>query len=86
MSRVKEIINASKSISTPIITACLEIDEDSEFARRVKGRIEKTTLGEISDYIEEVYTTYNCFILIKLNIDRIRLLQLEVDAESIRYR
>lgn len=83
--RVKEIINASKSISTPIITACLEIDEDSEFARRVKGRIEKTTLGEISDYIEEVYTTYNCFILIKLNIDRIRLLQLEVDAESIRY-
>lgn len=53
--RIKEIINASKKISTPIITAYLENDSDPEFARRVKGRIEKTTLGEISEYIEEVY-------------------------------
>lgn len=53
--RIKEIINASKKISTPIITAYLENDTDPEFARRVKGRIEKTTLGEISEYIEEVY-------------------------------
>lgn len=53
--RIKEIINASKKISTPIITAYLENDIDPEFARRVKGRIEKTTLGEISEYIEEVY-------------------------------
>lgn len=53
--RIKEIINASKKISTPIITAHLENDTDPEFARRVKGRIEKTTLGEICEYIEEVY-------------------------------
>ena len=53
--RIKEIINASKKISTPIITAYLENDSDAEFARRVKGRIEKTTLGEISEYIEEVF-------------------------------
>merc|ERR1719251_807589 len=52
--RIKEIINASRKISTPIITATLELDNDPEFARRVKGRIEKTTLGEISEYIEEV--------------------------------
>ncbi|KAJ8870241.1 hypothetical protein PR048_029262 [Dryococelus australis] len=45
--RIKEIINASKKISTPIITAHLENDTDAEFARRVKGRIEKTTLGEV---------------------------------------
>jgi len=45
--RIKEIINASKNISTPIITAHLEVDDDAEFARRVKGRIEKTTLGEV---------------------------------------
>ncbi|KOB68218.1 DNA-directed RNA polymerase [Operophtera brumata] len=44
--RVKEIINASKVISTPIITAELTDPYDQEFARRVKGRIEKTTLGE----------------------------------------
>ena len=32
--RIKEIINASKKISTPIITVCLENDKDAEFARR----------------------------------------------------
>lgn len=83
--RIKEIINASKNISTPIITAHLENDTDPEFARRVKGRIEKTTLGEVSEYIEEVYLPYDGFLLIKLDIERIRLLRLEVDADSIRY-
>ena len=46
--RIKEIINASKAISTPIITAELDKDDDQEVARIVKGRIEKTLLGEVS--------------------------------------
>ncbi|XP_063217430.1 DNA-directed RNA polymerase III subunit RPC1 [Bacillus rossius redtenbacheri] len=83
--RIKEIINASKQISTPIITAHLEDDTDAEFARRVKGRIEKTTLGEVCEYIEEVYLPDDSFLLLKLDIERIRLLKLEVDADSIRY-
>jgi DNA-directed RNA polymerase beta' subunit len=49
--RIKEIINASKSISTPIITASLECNNDIKAARIVKGRIEKTVLGEISKSI-----------------------------------
>ena len=57
--RIKEIINASKKISTPIITVALEDDTDAEFARRVKGRIEKTTLGEVSEYLQE--GLLNCF-------------------------
>ncbi|KAL1139349.1 hypothetical protein AAG570_006333 [Ranatra chinensis] len=83
--RIKEIINASKNISTPIITAYLENDTDQEFARRVKGRIEKTTLGEVTEYLEEIYVSCDCFLLIKLDLERIRLLKLEVDAESIKY-
>ncbi|XP_059619730.1 DNA-directed RNA polymerase III subunit RPC1 [Phlebotomus argentipes] len=83
--RIVEIINASKTISTPIITAELENNESMEFARKVKGRIEKTTLGEISSYIEEVYKSSDCFLLIKLDIDRIRVLGLEIDAETIRF-
>ena len=43
----QEIINASKAISTPIITAFLVNDQDERAARIVKGRIEKTTLGEV---------------------------------------
>lgn len=83
--RIKEIINANPKISTPIITAVLDNDEDQEFARRVKGRIEKTTLGEITEYIEEVYLPDNSFLLVKLDTDRIKLLKLEVDIHSIQY-
>merc|ERR1712150_306833 len=81
--RIKEIINASKSISTPIITAELDVFKDPEFARIVKGRIEKTLLGEVSEYFEEVYLPDECFVLIKLSLERINLLKLEVNIDSI---
>ena len=55
------------------------------FKFRVKGRIEKTTLGEVSEYFEEVFLPDDCFLLVKLDVDRIKLLKLEVTAESIRY-
>ncbi len=55
--RIKEIINASKNISTPIITAQLEVDDDADIGRVVKGRIEKTRLGEVSIYREEITAT-----------------------------
>ncbi|KAG5879450.1 hypothetical protein JTB14_027687 [Gonioctena quinquepunctata] len=83
--RIKEIINASKNISTPIIRASLVNNTDPWFAREVKGRIERTTLGEISTSIDEVYTNTDAFLLIQLNYERIKLLKLEVNAESIRY-
>ena len=73
--RIKEIINASKKISTPIVTATLERDDDVEFARVVKGRVEITTLGEVSEYFEEVFLPDACFMLIKLDLGRIRLLK-----------
>ena len=45
--RIKEIINASKNISTPIIS-CKLVTRDSEAsARIVKGRLEKTMLGDV---------------------------------------
>lgn len=81
--RIKEIINASKVISTPIITAPLDVDDDPEFARVVKGRIEKTLLGEVARFIEEVYEPDDCYIRIVLDTNRIRLLKLEIDANSI---
>ncbi|KAH3863264.1 DNA-directed RNA polymerase III subunit RPC1-like [Dreissena polymorpha] len=82
--RIKEIMNASKNISTPIITAHLDVDNDAEFARVVKGRIEKTELGEVSEYLEEVFLPDDCFILVKLDLERIRLLKLEVNVASIK--
>ncbi|VDN04831.1 unnamed protein product [Thelazia callipaeda] len=83
--RIKEIINGVKLISTPIITAALTNDKDEDLARKVKARIEKTMLGEICDYIEEVYLPDDCFILLKVNAKRVRLLQLEITMSSIAH-
>lgn len=45
--RIKEIINASKSINTPIITTKLVASGSEMAARIVKGRLEKTYLGDV---------------------------------------
>lgn len=44
--RIKEIINAVKQISTPVITVSLANSNDEKLGRRVKARLEKTTLGK----------------------------------------
>ena len=46
--RIKEIINASKTISTPIISCKLVASQSEQSARIVKGRLEKTHLGDVS--------------------------------------
>lgn len=45
--RIKEIINAAKSISTPIISCKLVTADSEPSARIVKGRLEKTHLGDV---------------------------------------
>jgi DNA-directed RNA polymerase III subunit RPC1 len=82
--RLKEIINAAKAISTPIITAKLERDDNKVAARLVKAVIEKTSLGEISKYIKEVYSKSSCYISIELDLHAIDQLKLDVDAHSVR--
>jgi len=82
--RLKEIINASKNISTPIITAKLVQDDNKVGARIVKAGIEKTTLGEVSTYIKEVYSGDDCYLSIQLDMDAIDQLRLNIDAVSVR--
>ena len=82
--RLKEIINASKLISTPIITAKLVQDDNKVGARVVKAQIEKTNLGEISTYIKEVYAPDKCYISIQLDMDAIDQLKLDIDAYTVR--
>lgn len=83
--RIVEIINATKTISTPVITAEIVNNTSMEYARKVKSRIEKTTLGEVSSYIEEVYKQDDCYLVIRLDLNRIKVLGLEINAETIRY-
>jgi DNA-directed RNA polymerase III subunit RPC1 len=45
--RIKEIINAAKLISTPIISCKLVTSDSEPSARIVKGRLERTHLGDV---------------------------------------
>jgi DNA-directed RNA polymerase III subunit RPC1 len=80
-----QIINAAKAISTPIITAELETDDNKVAARIVKAGIEKTSLGEVAKYMKEVYSGSKCYIKIELNLEAIEQLKLNVDAVSVRH-
>jgi len=84
--RLKEIINASKLISTPIITAKLQNGSQETTARVVKASIEKTTLGEISEYIEEIYAPNQTYLTVKLDQKAISELQLDITVNSVRER
>ena len=81
--RIKEIINATDKISTPIITARLVNEDSVVSARIVKARIEKTELGDIAEYVKEVYTAEGCYLSIKLDLQAISALKLEVTVESV---
>jgi len=83
--RIKEIINAAKIISTPIVRAPL-LNQHSEAAARVtKGRIEKTFLGDIASVIEEAWTEDSACVLVHVDEKAINMLQLELTLSDIKW-
>lgn len=84
--RLKEIINAAKIISTPIIEARLIQSDSMTSARIVKARIEKTMLGEISEYIKEVHTRTGSYVSVKLDKEAIKNLHLNLTAADVKKR
>ncbi|EEH50345.1 DNA-directed RNA polymerase III core subunit RPO31 [Paracoccidioides brasiliensis Pb18] len=81
--RIKEIINASKEISTPVITCQLVNKGDLRAAQIVKGRVEKTFMRDIIYYIEEDWTGNDAYINIKIDFSTIQNLQLELGLQDI---
>ena len=81
--RIKEIINASKSISTPVITCGLLGKEDATAARIVKGRIEKTYLGNILHSMSNEWSTDRQKIRLMLDTERINKLQLGIQPAEV---
>jgi DNA-directed RNA polymerase III subunit RPC1 len=82
--RIKEIINAVKDISTPIISAKLINSRSLVSARIAKGKLEKTLLGDIAYYVKEVFTPKGCYLSIKLDTTAIENLRLEINAEKVK--
>ncbi|XP_028071827.1 DNA-directed RNA polymerase III subunit 1 isoform X2 [Camellia sinensis] len=82
--RIKEIINAAKKISTPIITATLECDDNLKTARMVKGRVEKTVLGEVAKSVRIVITSRSASIVVTLDMESIQASQLCINAQIVK--
>lgn len=83
--RIKEIINAVKEISTPIISVkLLKENNNVVSARIVKGKLEKTLLGDIALYIKEVFTPRGCYLSIKIDTRTTDSLRLDIDAEKVK--
>ncbi|KNA22334.1 hypothetical protein SOVF_034890 [Spinacia oleracea] len=82
--RIKEIISASKKISTPIIMAKLEDDNNMKMAESVKGQIEKTLLGQVSKSIKLVMSSIRASVVVKLDMEKINSLRLCINAYTIK--
>ncbi|KAJ3810847.1 hypothetical protein F5876DRAFT_40963 [Lentinula aff. lateritia] len=83
--RIKEIINAAKAISTPIISCKLVTADSEASARIVKGRLEKTLLGDISSVLEEAWAPEYTYIGVLVDTDAIQKLQLELTLDDIKW-
>ena len=81
--RIKEIINASKVISTPVISCELTSKTDIIAARVVKGRIEKTFLKDIIYYVELMWALDGGHLLLKVDFETIGRLQLDITMFDI---
>ncbi|KAM6584549.1 hypothetical protein CsatB_011551 [Cannabis sativa] len=82
--RIKEIINGAKRISTPIITAALECDDNVNAARIVRGRMEKISLGQIAKSIKVVITSRSASVTVTLDMEMIKDAMLSIDAYLVQ--
>ncbi|ETW84605.1 hypothetical protein HETIRDRAFT_473329 [Heterobasidion irregulare TC 32-1] len=83
--RIKEIINAAKVISTPIISCKLVTADSEPSARIVKGRLEKTHLGDIASVLEEAWAPEYTYIGVIIDMTSIQKLQLELTLDDIKW-
>ncbi|KAF2138602.1 uncharacterized protein K452DRAFT_290746 [Aplosporella prunicola CBS 121167] len=81
--RIKEIINASKVISTPVITCELENTSDIRAARMVKARVEKTYLKDIIAYIEDVWYENGSYLNMRVDWDTVNKLGLDLSTRDL---
>ncbi|GAB7350023.1 hypothetical protein MBLNU459_g0697t1 [Dothideomycetes sp. NU459] len=81
--RIKEIINASKVISTPVISCTLDSRYETVAGRVAKAMIEKTYLRDIIAYIEDVWSIGNSYVNMRINWETIAKLGLRLELRDI---
>ncbi|TAQ83735.1 hypothetical protein B7494_g7938 [Chlorociboria aeruginascens] len=81
--RIKEIINASKIISTPIITCQLKSDNMLVAAHMVKARIEKTFISDVIRFIEDLWSAKRATLCLSVDTKVLSEMYLGVSIEDI---
>ncbi|KAI0842643.1 beta and beta-prime subunits of DNA dependent RNA-polymerase [Hypoxylon sp. FL0890] len=81
--RIKEIINASKLISTPVITCPLENKRAENAARLVRARIEKTYIEDVLRYVDDEWEPYRAFITLHINTETLEGMHLGIKLKDI---
>lgn len=81
--RIKEIINASKLISTPVIACELENKVDIKAARVVKGRIEKTYISDVISYIDDEWLPDMAKIVLQVDLQALSDMQLGISLKDM---
>ena len=82
--RIKEIINASAKIATPIIQAGLDNCHDEKAANLVQSKLERTKLKGITH--SQVFRLFkkDAVIFVQLDLETLQKLNIGVNAEAIR--
>ncbi|KAF2871485.1 hypothetical protein BDV95DRAFT_41501 [Massariosphaeria phaeospora] len=83
--RIKEIINASSNISTPVITCELSNKVSEPAARMVKARIEKTFLRDVISYIEDVWHPNGAYIAMRIDWETVSSLFVDIEPGEIMF-
>lgn len=81
--RIKEIINASKVISTPVITCPLYTKNSLEAAKIVKARIEKTFVSDVISFIEDMWSARRATLCLQINMDVLNDMHLGIGVADI---
>lgn len=81
--RIKEIINASKLISTPVITCPLQNPKSLEAAKIVRARIEKTYVEDVLRYVDDEWQPQRSFITLHINTETLESMHLGIKLVDI---
>ncbi|OQO06044.1 hypothetical protein B0A48_08632 [Cryoendolithus antarcticus] len=81
--RIKEIINASKVISTPVISCSLDSPYEAIAARMASALIQKTYMRDIVAYIEDCWGQDGGWINMRVDWTAVRNLGLRISLEHI---
>ncbi|XXH03433.1 hypothetical protein Hte_009835 [Hypoxylon texense] len=81
--RIKEIINASKLISTPVIKCPLQNSRWKEGARLVRSMIEKTYIEDVLRFADDEFDQDRAYITLHINTEVVKDLQLGIGLNDI---